>query len=102
MSDKPSRSEEEYFVKREAELLKERRIAAERAADQAERQSHYMKCPKCGADLVKQDNDGIEVDRCPECHGVWFDAGEAEALVKRESGGVAGIFRSIIRGVGSS
>ncbi len=99
MSDKPSRNEEEYFAKREAEILKARREAAERAEKDAERQSHLMKCPKCGANLETEDYRGIEVDRCRECLGVWFDAGEAERLIRTEGGGVGDIFSAIMRGV---
>jgi hypothetical protein len=99
--NKPSRNEEEYFAKREAELLEKRRQAAARAAADAERHSHFMKCPKCGADLKTEDYEGIQVDRCPECLGVWFDAGEAETLIRRDAG-IGGLFRSIMRGVRSS
>ncbi len=102
MTDKPSRNEEEYFAKREAELLRARRETAAHSAQLAERESHLMKCPKCGADLEPEDYHAIQVDRCPECHGVWFDAREAAEVLKQESGGFASIFRSIIRGVGSS
>jgi hypothetical protein len=99
--EKPSRNEEEYFAKREAELLRASRERAALEAKQAERRSHYMKCPKCGADLTAEDYHGVQVDRCPECKGVWFDAGETEALMSRESGGAMTILKSIIRGVGT-
>ncbi len=52
MPDKPSRNEEEYFAKRDAELLRQQRASAKQAAAEAERRSHYMKCPKCGYDLI--------------------------------------------------
>jgi hypothetical protein len=102
MTEKPSRNEEEYFAKREAELRKERHEAAAQEAASTARKAHYMKCPKCGADLSTEDYHGIQVDRCTECHGVWFDAGEAEALLETEAGGVVSVFRSIMRGVGGS
>ena len=98
MSDKPSSNEEEYFARQDAELLKKSRAESRQLALEAERHSHYMKCPKCGADLGTEDYHGIEVDRCPECRGLWFDAGEVESLVKKE-GGMLDVFRSIIRGV---
>lgn len=100
-TDKPSRNEEEYFAKQEAELLKKRREEAQRVSIQTERQSHYMKCPKCGADLATEDYQGVQIDRCPECTGMWLDAGEAEALIKKEGGGIASILRSVMRGVES-
>ena len=92
--------EEEYFAKREAEILKARREAAERAARDAERRSHVMKCPKCGANLVSENRSGIQIDKCPECLGVWFDAGEAEQLIKTEGQqGVGGLFAALVRGL---
>ena len=62
-TDKPSRSEEEFFAKREAELREKRRIEAQAAAQDAERKSHFMKCPKCGADLQGEEYHRIEIDR---------------------------------------
>jgi hypothetical protein len=102
MPDKPSRNEDEYFAKQSAELIKARQQRAEREAQEASRKSHYMKCPKCGADLTTEDYHGIQVDRCPECAGMWLDAGETEDLLRREDAGVINIFKSIMRGVGSS
>jgi len=75
---KPSANEDEYFVKRDAELLRQQRQAAQRAATEAERKSHYMRCPKCGFDLFTGDWHGIQIDQCTHCHGLWLDAGEAE------------------------
>ncbi len=98
--EKPSRNEEEYFAKREAELLKERQSAAHKAEVDAERRSHYMKCPKCGNDLVTEEYHGVEIDRCMECNGMWFDAGEVDKL--KDDGAAGAFLRSIFRGVSSS
>ncbi len=44
-----------------------------------------MKCPKCHASEMEQIVfEGIEVDRCPGCGGIWFDTREAEYLKKFE------------------
>ncbi|HWP37227.1 MAG TPA: zf-TFIIB domain-containing protein [Gemmatimonadales bacterium] len=104
MTTKPSHNEDEYFARRDAEILKARREAAERAARDAVRRSHFMKCPKCGADLKTEEWSGIQVDRCHECLGVWFDAGEAEELIKHEAkgGGLASVFTALVRGVRGS
>jgi hypothetical protein len=101
MPDKPSRNEDEYFAKQSAELIKARKERAQGEAEQAERRSHYMKCPKCGADLRTEEYHGIQVDRCSGCDGMWLDAGETEELLAREDAGVINIFKSIMRGVGS-
>lgn len=101
MTDKPSRNEEEYFVRREAELLRQRRAAVENAKLEAERRTHYMKCPKCGYDLITGDWRGVHVDQCTHCHGVWLDADEAQRLLKRpdSSNVLSRVFRATMRGV---
>ena len=39
-----------------------------------------MDCPKCNSPMELIAYQGIEVDRCSECGGLWFDTGEAESL----------------------
>lgn len=41
-----------------------------------------MKCPKCGGELVPVVQDSMEVDRCNQCGGLWFDRMEADKLRK--------------------
>jgi hypothetical protein len=101
MPDKPSKNEDEYFAKQSADLIKAKRREAEKAALDAERRAHYMKCPKCGSDLKTESYHGIEIDRCPACRGMWLDAGEAEDLLRREDEGIINIFKSVMKGVGS-
>lgn len=78
--NKPSRTEDEYFVKQDAELIKEQRARLDAERAKAERQSHFMKCPKCGGTLMETEFHQIKIDRCPDCKGVWFDAGEVEMI----------------------
>ena len=43
-----------------------------------------MKCPVCtGLDLKIAERQGIEIDYCPECRGVWLDRGELDKLIER-------------------
>jgi Zn-finger nucleic acid-binding protein len=43
-----------------------------------------MKCPKCvGPDLVMTDRQGVEIDYCPNCRGVWLDRGELDKIIQR-------------------
>ena len=42
-----------------------------------------MKCPTCNVDLLLADKQGIEIDYCPTCRGIWLDRGELEKLVER-------------------
>ena len=43
-----------------------------------------MKCPHCAdATLVMSERQGIEIDYCPQCRGVWLDRGELDKLIER-------------------
>lgn len=44
-----------------------------------------MKCPRCDVDLMIADRQGIEIDFCRQCRGVWLDRGELDKLVERAS-----------------
>ena len=43
-----------------------------------------MKCPSCPeTTLVMADRQGVEIDYCPQCRGVWLDRGELDKLIER-------------------
>lgn len=42
-----------------------------------------MKCPHCDVELSMSDRQGIEIDFCPQCRGVWLDRGELDKLIER-------------------
>ena len=42
-----------------------------------------MKCPVCQEDLVMSDRQGIEIDYCSKCRGVWLDRGELDKIIER-------------------
>ncbi|GAA3903679.1 zf-TFIIB domain-containing protein [Sphingomonas limnosediminicola] len=44
-----------------------------------------MICPIDGAGLVMSERQGIEIDYCPSCRGVWLDRGELDKIVNRSS-----------------
>lgn len=44
-----------------------------------------MKCPNCEATLVMSERQGIEIDYCPECRGVWLDRGELDKIIERSA-----------------
>lgn len=78
--EQPNRNEEEYFAKQNAELIKEMRARLDVDREQRERKQHFMKCPKCGADLVERQHGSVSVDECPDCRGFWLDAGELDLI----------------------
>jgi uncharacterized protein len=44
-----------------------------------------MKCPVCSVDLVMADRQGVEIDYCPKCRGVWLDRGELDKIIERST-----------------
>ena len=92
IEEKPSRNEDEYFVKLDAELVKARRAKLDADREVRERESHRGKCPRCGCDLVEKERGSVKIDQCPECQGIWLDAGELELLrdMGKEKGGFFG------------
>jgi hypothetical protein len=103
-----SRREDEWFRANEAKLIEDARVAREKrekeraaqeAASERERlkQLHFMKCPKCGHDMKEEDLQGLKVDRCTFCEGVYFDAGELEQTFLKKEEERRGFFRRLVR-----
>lgn len=45
-----------------------------------------MKCPHChDPDLVMTSREGVEIDYCPQCRGVWLDRGELDKIIDRSA-----------------
>ena len=44
-----------------------------------------MACPVDGATLVMSERQGVEIDYCPQCRGVWLDRGELDKIIERGS-----------------
>lgn len=45
-----------------------------------------MKCPTCNdVALVMSERQGVEIDYCPQCRGVWLDRGELDKLIERSA-----------------
>jgi Zn-finger nucleic acid-binding protein len=43
-----------------------------------------MKCPVCNdVDLTMSERQGVEIDYCPRCRGVWLDRGELDKIIER-------------------
>jgi len=40
-------------------------------------------CPTCRVNLVMSERQGIEIDYCPQCRGVWLDRGELDKIIER-------------------
>jgi len=84
--------EEEYFVKKEREVLANLKAKQEAEAKEAAKKASYMKCPKCGDSLKERSFQKILSDQCTGCNGIWLDAGELEEVAEKEGGGWLGKF----------
>lgn len=44
-----------------------------------------MNCPTCNVALTMAERQGIEIDYCPQCRGVWLDRGELDKIIERSA-----------------
>ena len=44
-----------------------------------------MACPVCRVPLVMSERQGVEIDYCPQCRGVWLDRGELDKIIERNA-----------------
>ena len=82
------------------EEARAKRQAAERQHQTEEadtmRVLHWKKCPKCGADMQTATIDGVDVEKCPRCEGIFFDRGELETLLLKHDTHRRGFFRRLL------
>ena len=44
-----------------------------------------MNCPNDNSELRMTERNGVEIDYCPQCRGVWLDRGELDKILDRSS-----------------
>lgn len=76
--------EDEYFVKKERELLAKLKAKQETETKESMQKVYHMRCPKCGEPLKERSFQKIQIDQCTGCNGIWLDAGELEAVAEKE------------------
>jgi hypothetical protein len=90
--------EDEYFYRKDQELVAKLRGKAEAQRTKAEadnkKKEYWMRCPKCGSTLAEERYGDVLVDRCgsKSCGGIYLDGGELEILLKAKSSLLAKIF----------
>lgn len=80
MEDRAHALENEYFMRQERKLVQKLKEKLE--AEQAEASKH--ECPKCHGFLVESEFEGIAVEVCNNCHGVWLDVDDLEKIAHHE------------------
>ena len=85
--DRKKALEEDYFRRKEKETIEKLR-ARMNAEEQARvAASNALQCPKCDGTLQGLMFEGVEIDACDKCGGVWLDANELAALTRRDESG---------------
>ena len=105
--DDDRRREDDWFRENEQQLLEAARHAREKREQERAQQEvasererlrnlHYLKCPKCGHDMREESLDGVNVDRCTFCEGIYFDAGELDRVLLKKGEERKGFFRRLV------
>ena len=108
MVEQDKRREDEWFRTNEIKLLEAAKLEREkrekeRAAKEAEAERkrlkdlHFMRCPKCGHEMREEELDGVKVDRCSFCEGLYFDAGELEQVAMKRVEERKSFFRKLMK-----
>ncbi|HEY7545272.1 MAG TPA: zf-TFIIB domain-containing protein [Blastocatellia bacterium] len=79
--------EEEYFKRKEQEAIEKMRAKREEEERLAAEMAATLPCPRCEGRLKELTYEGIQIDQCNKCNGIWLDAGELEHLTQKEEGG---------------
>jgi uncharacterized protein len=95
--------EEGWFRQNEARLIEEARQRRAKAESEqrnqqidSQRVQHWKKCPKCGSDMHTETIEGVDVEKCSNCEGIFFDRGELETLLLRHDEHRRGFFRRLL------
>lgn len=77
LRSKEKAEEDRFIAEQEREKVEKlrRKLASEGATPGL--------CPRDGAALAERSQDGVTLDECPTCHGLWMDPGELDQLLSR-------------------
>jgi uncharacterized protein len=82
--------EEEYFNRKNKEAIEKLRQKMQVAEQAKAAGTSAMRCPRCDDPLKGSEVEGVTVESCEKCGGVWLDSGELEQLTKKDQGGWLG------------
>ena len=87
--------ENEYFRRKEQELVEKLRAKRDDEEQREKAEASAVHCPKCDGSLKEITFEGVQIDRCTKCNGVWLDAGELERLIGQDSGWLGSFWKSL-------
>lgn len=86
--------EEEYFHRKNMEAIEKLRSKIKVSEEAKAAGNSTMMCPRCDGKLEESKFEGVLIDTCDKCGGVWLDCGELGQLAKNaESSGWFSRFR---------
>lgn len=95
------KQEDEYFARIEFEkrqtALKEKQKRIKSDERKKLKEKHWMHCPKCGMEMVEITFEGVKVDKCSECLGIFFDDGEVDQLIEKNKPGFLSRMTSVFK-----
>lgn len=84
MDDRRKGLEDEYFHRKNQEAIEKLRAKMQVAEEAKAAGMSTMKCPRCDGNLKESNFEGVMIDTCDKCSGVWLDPGEFGQLVQKE------------------
>lgn len=96
LDDRKKGLEEEYFHRKNQEAIEKLRQKMAVAEQAKTAGVSSMQCPRCDGALRESAFEGVQVDTCDKCAGVWLDAKELEQVVKgNNTGWIAGLWNRL-------
>ena len=84
LKERERAAEDVFFARRDRDLIEKLRNVSDEAQRRNILELAYMRCPECGARLVRAQHYGVTIEECAEGHGMWLTESELHALAKRE------------------
>lgn len=85
LRDAEKAHEDLYFAKRDKELIEKLKRQKEQAFKDDLQAASTLICPRCGQGLQEKVEQGVRIDECPGCGGIWLDKGEFDVLAEHET-----------------